>query len=73
MTKFFINIIVFICSIFNEKIIKQIITNLYKILADRYSDEKPKDKFNEKHPNYKKFYVDPLAPKLKKKNQNTIT
>jgi hypothetical protein len=70
MSKLLVNFIVFICSVFNEKLIKQIIAHLYKILADRYNDEKPKDKFNEKHPNYRKFYVDPLSPKFKKKNQN---
>jgi hypothetical protein len=49
--------------------LKQLIKSLYKILADKYSEYKPKDKFKKDHPNYRGFIVDPLAPKVKKKNQ----
>lgn len=68
MSKIIAKFIALLCSLFNEHVIKQIIQLLYKILADRYSSEKPKDKFIEKHPSYRKFEVDPLAPVVKKKN-----
>lgn len=37
---------------------KQIIRELYKLLAD--GTLKPKDQFKQEHPNYRTFYVDPL-------------
>lgn len=67
MSKFLVSFIVVICSIFNEKLIKQIITKLYKILDSRYKNELPKDKFKKQYPNYRDFNVDPLPP-IKKKS-----
>jgi predicted ATP-dependent Lon-type protease len=69
MNKIITKFITFICSFFNEQMIKQVINSLNKILADKYYKNKPKDSFKEKHPNYRDFNVDPLAPKIKKKNQ----
>jgi hypothetical protein len=69
MSKIITKVIAFICSFFNEHMLKQLIKSLYKILADKYSEYKPKDKFKKDHPNYRGFNVDPLAPKVKKKNQ----
>lgn len=63
---------VWICSKFNREQIKRIIKDLQEILANRNPEIKPKDDFQEKHPNYRKFSVDPNPP-LKapqKKSQN---
>jgi hypothetical protein len=35
---------------------------LVLVLADKHPDLKPKDAFKEKHPNYRDFGTDPLAP-----------
>ena len=67
MSKIITKFIVFICSFFNKQMLQQLIKSLYKILADKLSDENPKDKFKKNHPNYRDFNVDPLAPKIKKK------
>jgi len=32
------------------------------VLDDKNPDLKPKDDFKDKHPNYRKFSADPLAP-----------
>ncbi len=32
------------------------------VLEDKNPDLKPKDEFKEKHPNYRDFSTDPLAP-----------
>ena len=54
--------VIWICSKFNRVEIEQIINGLQVVLADRDPEIKPKDDFKEKHPNYRDFYVDPLAP-----------
>lgn len=62
--------ILWICSKFNRKEIEFIVAGLVKILVDRNPEVKPRDDFKEKHPNYRDFSVDPLAPisePLKKK------
>ncbi len=54
--------IIWICSKFTRNEIEQIITGLVDILQNRNPEVKPKDDFQEKHPNYRNFSVDPLAP-----------
>ncbi|MEN6317729.1 MAG: DDE-type integrase/transposase/recombinase [Syntrophaceae bacterium] len=54
--------IIWICSKFTRHEIEQIITGLVDILHNRNPEVKPKDDFQEKHPNYRNFSVDPLAP-----------
>ena len=54
--------VIWICSKFNRQEIEQIVTGLGDILKDRNPEVKPKDDFKEKHPNYRKFYVDPNPP-----------
>jgi transposase-like protein len=57
--------VIWICSKFTKKEIEQIITGLLNVLEDRNPEVKPKDDFKEKHPNYRDFLVDPLAPLTK--------
>jgi len=62
--------IIWLCSKFNRKEIEFIVTGLIKVLADQNPEVKPRDDFKDKHPNYRDFSVDPLAPisePLKKK------
>jgi putative transposase len=54
--------IIWICSKFTKNEIQQIIAGLLDVLEDRNPEVKPKDDFKEKHPNYRNFWVDPLAP-----------
>ena len=54
--------IIWICKRFTHDQILQIIDELIKIVIDKSSDILPKDGFKEKHPNYRNFSVDPLAP-----------
>jgi putative transposase len=54
--------VIWICSKFTKNEIQQIIGGLLDVLEDRNPDVKPKDDFKEKHPNYRNFSVDPLAP-----------
>jgi len=54
--------VIWICSKFNRTEIENIIIGLLDVLMDRNPEVKPKDDFKEKHPNYRKFYVDPRAP-----------
>ncbi|MEW6374942.1 MAG: hypothetical protein AB1502_04030 [Thermodesulfobacteriota bacterium] len=54
--------IIWICSKFIKNEIQQIISGLLDVLEDRNPEVKPKDDFKEKHPNYRNFSVDPLAP-----------
>jgi hypothetical protein len=54
--------IIWICSKFTRVDIELIANGLLDILADRNPEVKPKDDFKEKHPNYRKFSVDPQAP-----------
>jgi len=54
--------VVWICSKFTLQQIEKIILQLSDILANRNHEIKPKDDFKEKHPNYRKFSVDPNPP-----------
>lgn len=65
--------VIWICSKFNREQIERIVLELSEVLANRNPDVKPKDAFKEEHPNYRKFSVDPKAPRTSpvKKSQNT--
>ncbi|MEI6154436.1 MAG: DDE-type integrase/transposase/recombinase [Deltaproteobacteria bacterium] len=54
--------IIWICSKFTKIEIEQIINGLLDVLQNRNPEVKPKDDFQEKHPNYRNYFVDPLAP-----------
>jgi len=54
--------VIWICSKFTKNEIEQIVVGLADILQNRNPEVKPKDDFQEKHPNYRKFSVDPLPP-----------
>lgn len=54
--------VLWICSKFTRPEIEQIIQDLSDVLTNRNPEVKPKDDFKEKHPNYRKFSVDPQAP-----------
>ncbi len=54
--------VIWICSKFNREQIERIIKDLQEILVNRNPEVKPKDGFKEKHPNYRKFSVDPNPP-----------
>ena len=54
--------IIWICSKFTKAEIEHIIAGLVDVLHDRNPEVKPKDDFKEKHPQYRNFSVDPLAP-----------
>jgi len=54
--------VIWICSKFTKNEIQQIIAGLLDVLEERNPEVKPKDDFKEKHPNYRNFSVDPLAP-----------
>ena len=54
--------VIWICSKFTRIEIEQIIAGLFDVLNNRNPEVKPKDDFKEKHPNYRKFSVDPLPP-----------
>ena len=55
-------IVHWLCSKFNRQELISIILDLIWILRDRDPEIKPRDHFKEQHPNYRNFYVDPLAP-----------
>jgi transposase-like protein len=57
------------CSKFNRQELIIIIFYLVNILLDRDPEVKPRDHFKEQHPNYRDFYVDPLAPLTKPPKQ----
>lgn len=54
--------VIWICSKFIKEEIEQIVIGLLDVLAGGNPEVKPKDDFQEKHPNYRKFYVDPIPP-----------
>jgi transposase-like protein len=54
--------VIWICSKFTKKEIEQIVAGLVDVLQNRNPEVKPKDDFQEKHPHYRDFSVDPLAP-----------
>jgi hypothetical protein len=54
--------VLWICSKFNKEQIEFIVKELTDILKNRNPSVKPKNDFQEKHPNYRKFIVDPAPP-----------
>jgi len=54
--------VVWICKHFNREQILHLIDELIKILENKSPEFQPKDEFKEKHPNYRDFSADPLAP-----------
>ena len=54
--------VIWICSKFTKNEIEQIVAGLVEVLENRNPEVKPRDDFKEKHPNYRKFSVDPLPP-----------
>jgi len=54
--------VVWICKHFNREQVLRLIDELIILLEDKHSKLKPKDEFKEKHPNYREFSTDPLAP-----------
>jgi len=54
--------IIWICSKFTKNEIELIIKGLVEVVQDRNPDVKPKDDFQEKHPNYRNFSVDSKPP-----------
>jgi putative transposase len=54
--------IIWICSKFTKAEIELIITGLVDVLQNRNPEVKPRDDFKEKHPQYRNFSVDSLAP-----------
>lgn len=54
--------VVWVCKKFNREQIINIVDELVLVLADKNPDLKPKDEFKEKHPKYRDFGTDPLAP-----------
>ena len=57
-----VRFVVWICSKFTKVEIEQIISELIKILSNQNPEVKPKDNFQQEHPNYRKFTVDPNPP-----------
>jgi len=55
-------LIVWICKHFNREQILNIVDELTRVVNDKNPELRPKDDFKEKHPNYRKFSADPLAP-----------
>lgn len=58
--------VIWICSRFNKEQIEFIVKELNYILKNRNLSIKPKDDFQEKHPNYRKFSVDSTPPLTQK-------
>jgi hypothetical protein len=54
--------VVWICKHFNREQILNIVDELTKVLHDKNPELQPKDDFKDKHPNYRDFSADPLAP-----------
>lgn len=54
--------VLWICSKFTKEQIEFIVKELSEILKSRNPSIKPKDDFQEKHPNYRKFFVDSTPP-----------
>lgn len=54
--------VIWICSKFTRTEIEQIINGLSDVINNRNPEVKPKDDFKERHPNYRKFSVDPNPP-----------
>lgn len=58
--------VIWICSKFNRQQIELIVNELIDVLNNRNPEVKPRDEFKERHPQYRKFTVDPNPP-LKEK------
>ena len=56
------NIVKWLTRKLNREQLWNIIFILLGVLHDQYDDIKPRNDFLDKHPNYRKFLVDPLAP-----------
>ena len=54
--------VIWICSKFTRAEIEQLAAGLSDVLQNRNPDVRPKDDFKERHPNYRKFSVDPNTP-----------
>lgn len=54
--------VVWICKHFNREQIINIVEELLQVLDDKNPEIKPKDEFKEKHPKYRDYSTDPLAP-----------
>ena len=65
--------VIWICSKFTRKEIEQIANGLLDVLNNRNPEVKPKDDFKEKHPQYRKFSVDPLPPLTEKPDPKSDT
>lgn len=57
-------LVIWICSKFTRREIEQIIQGLLEVLTNRNLKVKPKDDFQEKHLDYRNFFVE-LEPPLK--------
>ena len=57
-----VRFVVWFCSKFTIVEIEQIISELIKKLSNQNPEVKPKDNFQQEHPNYRKFNVDPNPP-----------
>jgi putative transposase len=64
--------IIWIFKKFTRDEIVKIIDQLVDALESKDPDLQPRDKFKERHPHYRDFYVDALAP-LKKVSESVIT
>jgi len=53
---------IWICKRFNRDEILSIVEELLNVLEGKTPDIEPRDDFRDKHPNYRDFSVDPLAP-----------
>lgn len=56
---------IWLCNKFTRAELEIIIAYLLDVLANRNPEVKPRDDFKEKHPNYRKFSVDPNPPLTK--------
>ena len=65
--------VIWICSKFTRKEIEHIVNGLLDVLNNRNPEVKPKDDFKEKHPQYRKFSVDPLPPLTEKPDPKSDT
>ena len=54
--------VIWVCPKFTREEIDEIIQGLLESIANRNPCVKSKDDFEEKHPNYRNFFVDPEPP-----------
>ena len=55
-------LIVWLCRKFTRQDLQDLVEQLQEILAGRQPEPQPRDDFRQQHPNYRNFYLDPLAP-----------